>query len=100
LPVKLTHSAPRDTREHASHLRYEVTFVAARNGVPFAPGAARASAGHGGQDLSAILYRHAQELLKRPAATTQFAPSRAAASAPRSCAAGDPTVDRNRARFT
>ncbi len=63
--VEFQHAAPPDTREHTRVFGLTVRFGAARNGVTFARAALALPVARADPALSAILDRHAQELLRR-----------------------------------
>jgi AraC-like DNA-binding protein len=69
--VEMGHGEPRDTREHARIFGVQVRFGASRNGITFSDAQLARPVVKADAALSAILDRHAQELLRRipPAGT-------------------------------
>jgi len=69
--VEMRHAEPRDTREHTRIFGVPVRFGAPRNGLTFSEAQLALPVAKADPALSAILDRHAQELLRRlpPAGT-------------------------------
>jgi AraC-like DNA-binding protein len=93
LLVELTHSAPRDTREHDRVFAAPVRFGAPRNGITFSRAQLALPLVTADPALSAILDRHASELLRRLPTAERFS-HRVRGLLARELRGGDPTVDR------
>jgi AraC-like DNA-binding protein len=91
--VELRRHRPADAREHARIFGVEASFGAARNGVTFASAQLALPVVRADPALSAILDRHAAELLRKlPPAQTLSQRARALLAA--ELRGGDPTLER------
>ena len=98
LRIELTHAAPSDTREHVRVFGDVLAFGAARSGITLSHAQLAMPLRTADPALSAILDRHAQELLRRLPPAERFS-QRVRGLLAAELRGGDPGVDRIASRL-